>query len=145
MPFRTNDPFLAATLPSLRRRVADPFERYPHGHVVHGRATTDTDVILSGSDDVAIGNDRRIVHSQLDALAEPRHSIFISGVYAQYLDRQLRVEKDYVAWLDADAALLSQSGFVGNDGLVQATTGPDPKTGSSQTVGSDRGPATTKN
>lgn len=144
MPFRTNDRFLGATLPSLRRRVADPFERYPNRHVVHGRATTDTDVILSGNDYLAIGNDPRIMHSQLNSLAARRHNIFMSGVDTQYLDRQLRLENNCAAWLDAKAALLCRSGFVANEGLVQATTGPDQETGSGQTVGSNRGPATTK-
>lgn len=116
---------LSAALPSLRRRIDNHFERYPDRHVVHGRATMASDVILSGNDYLAIGNDPRIVRRQLDSLAERRENIFMSGVYTQYLDQQLKLEKSYAAWLGAEAAVLCQSGFAANEGLVQATTGPE--------------------
>lgn len=116
---------LNAVLPSLRRRIDSHFEQYPDGHVVNGRAVVASDVLLSGNDYLAIGNDPRIVRQQLDSLAEQNENVFMSGVYTQYLDRQLRLEKDYAAWLGAEAAVLCQSGFAANEGLIQATTGPE--------------------
>lgn len=112
-------------LPSLSRRIDDHFDRYPEGHLVHGRAVVPSDIVLSGNDYLAIGNDPRILRRQIDALAERRDNIFMSGVYTQYLDQQLLLEKEYAAWLDAEATVLCQSGFAANEGLIQATAGPD--------------------
>lgn len=114
-----------ATLPSLRRRIDRHFEQYPDGHVVHGRSPVSSDIRLSGNDYLAIGNDARIVRRQLDALAQQNEDVFMSGVYTQYLERQLRLENDYATWLGAEAAVLCQSGFAANEGLMQATAGPE--------------------
>jgi len=84
-----------------------------------------SDIALSGNDYLAIGNDPRIVSRQLESLAERNENVFMSGVYTQYLDRQLQLEKDYAAWLGAEAAVLCQSGFAANEGLIQATAGPE--------------------
>jgi CAI-1 autoinducer synthase len=113
-----------ALLP-LRRRIDSHFKQYPNGHVVHGRAATASDVKLSGNDYLDIGSDPRILSRQLDALAGGREGVFMSGVYTQYLDAQLRLENDYAAWLGAEAAVLCQSGFAANEGLIQTTTGPE--------------------
>jgi CAI-1 autoinducer synthase len=112
-------------LPSLRKRIGKHFERYPAGHVVHGRATMPSDIILSGNDYLAIGNDPRIVRPQVEILSAGCDDIFMSGVFTQHLEGQLRLEKEYAAWLGADAAVLCQSGFAANEGLMEATTGPD--------------------
>ncbi len=112
-------------LASLRNRIDRHFELYPNGHVVHGRAATESDIILSGNDYLAIGNDPRIARRQIDSLAELRENVFMSGVYTQFLDAQLRLEEAYAAWLAAEAAVLCQSGFAANEGLIQATAGPD--------------------
>jgi len=120
-----NEQLSDAVLPSLRRRIDRHFTRYPDKHLVHGRTVTASDIMLSGNDYLAIGNDPRIVRRQLDALAQQNENAFMSGVYTQYLDRQLRLENDYATWLGAEAAVLCQSGFAANEGLIQATTGPE--------------------
>lgn len=112
-------------LPSLGRRIDRHFERYPDGHLVHGRAVTASDIVLSGNDYLDIGGDPRILRSQMDCLGEGRDDVFMSGVYTQYLDNQLKLETEYAAWLGAEAAVLCQSGFAANEGLVQATAGRD--------------------
>ncbi|MDA1098530.1 MAG: quorum-sensing autoinducer CAI-1 synthase [Proteobacteria bacterium] len=125
MPSKFIEQSSGAALPSLRRRIDNHFEQYPGGHLVRGRAATASDVRLSGNDYLALGSDPRIVRRQLDAFAEGNDDIFMSGVYVQYLDRQLRLENDYAAWLGAEATVLCQSGFAANEGLMQATTGPE--------------------
>lgn len=125
MHSRFNEPLPEAVLPSLRRRIDRHFSQYPDRHLVHGRVPIASDIMLSGSDYLAIGNDSRIVRRQLDALAQQNENAFMSGVYTQYLDRQLRLESDYATWLGTQAAVLCQSGFAANEGLIQATTGPD--------------------
>ena len=125
MSSKNNEQLLRAALPSLDRRIDDHFDRYPGGHLIHGRATKESDICLWGNDYLGIGNDPRIVRRQLDALAAGRENIFMSGVYTQHLNLHLRLEKDYAAWLGAEAAVLCQSGFAANEGLIQATTGPE--------------------
>ena len=112
-------------LSSLNRRIDNHFEQYPKGHVVNGRPPRASDIFLSGNDYLAIGKDQRILHRQIESLAKRHEDIFMSGVYTQYLDGQLRLERDYAAWLGAEATVLCQSGFAANEGLLQATTGPD--------------------
>jgi len=58
-------------------------------------------------------------------LANGHEDIFMSGVYTQHLDPQLRLENDYAAWLGAEAAVLCQSGFAANEGLLQAVAGAE--------------------
>lgn len=112
-------------LPSLRRRVDHHFGKYPNGHIVKGRPPQKSDVNLSGNDYLAIGNDPRILDRQIESLARHHEDIFMSGVYTQFLEGQLRLEKDYAAWMGAEAAVLCQSGFAANEGLMQAAAGPD--------------------
>ncbi len=125
MASRSSEPPFGSILPSLRRRVEGHFEKYPDGHLVLGRPSGGLDVNLSGNDYLGLGNDPRIIRRQLDALAEAQENIFMSGVYTQHLDLQLRLEQDYARWLGAEAAVLCQSGFAANEGLMQATTGPE--------------------
>ena len=125
MPSKTSELSSDFALPALRQRVDGHFAQYADGHLVLGRPVTATDIVLSGNDYLAIGNDQRIVQRQLDALAERRDDVFMSGVYTQHLDHQLRLEKDYAAWLGAEAAVLCQSGFAANEGFIQATAGPE--------------------
>lgn len=120
-----DEPSPGAALPSLRRRIDNYFSQYPDRHVVNGRAPMASDIMLSGNDYLAIGNDPGIVRRQVGSLAKRHENVFMSGVYTQYLDGQLRLEQDYAAWLGAEAAVLCQSGFAANEGLVQATAGPD--------------------
>jgi CAI-1 autoinducer synthase len=49
----------------------------------------------------------------------------MSGVFTQHLEGQLRLEKEYAAWLGAEATVLCQSGFAANEGLLEATTAPN--------------------
>jgi CAI-1 autoinducer synthase len=103
----------------------DHFEQYPDGHIVIGRAPRSSDILLSTNDYLNLGNDPRIVGPQLDALAAEHEDIYMSGVYTQYLEQQLRLERDYARWLRAEAAVLCQSGFAANEGIMQAIVGPD--------------------
>jgi len=125
MSFRISKRPPAAVLPSLQRRIDAYFDRVADGNVLHGRTTTASDVVLSGNDYLGIGNDPRIVSQQLDVLAQHGENIFMSGAYAQYLDQQNSLEDDYAAWLGGEAAVLCQSGFTANEGVIEATAGPD--------------------
>ncbi len=112
-------------LQSLQQRVDRHFEKYPNGHLVNGRAAKPSDINLSGNDYLCLGNDRRIVRRQLEALASGSEDIYMSGVYTQHLELQLRLERDYADWMGAESAVLCQSGFAANEGLIQAIAGPD--------------------
>lgn len=125
MNSRIENPSARTGLPALRRRIDRYYNDYPDGPIICGRAVTASDILLSGNDYLAIGNDPRIVRPQIDVLGERREGVYMSGAYTQYLDRQLRLEKDYARWLGAEAAVLCQSGFAANEGLIQAAAGPD--------------------
>ena len=123
-PHNSIQPF-GSILPSLHRRIEGHFESYPDGHLVLGRSSKALDINLSGNDYLDLGHDPRILRPQLDALAEGRDDIFMSGVYTQHLGLQLRLEQAYARWLGAEAAVLCQSGFAANEGLIQCIAGPE--------------------
>jgi CAI-1 autoinducer synthase len=125
MNSRIAKPSARTGLPALRRRIDHYYAQYPDGPVIRGRAPRASDLMLAGNDYLAIGNDPRITRPQIEVLAAGREGIFMSGAYTQYLGRQLRLEKAYAQWLGAEAAVLCQSGFAANEGLLQATTGAD--------------------
>ncbi len=110
---------------SLQERMESLFDAHPKGILIIGRSLRASDIVLSTNDYLDIGNDQRIVSRQLEALAEGCDNIFMSGAYTQHLGVQRQLEQEYAAWLDAEDAVLCQSGFAANEGIIQAIAGPE--------------------
>jgi CAI-1 autoinducer synthase len=77
-------------------------------------------ILLSGNDYLVLANDRRIIDAQIEAMQESSSELFMSGVYVQYLENQRAFEQEMAEFLGAEEAVLCQSGFAANDGLIQS-------------------------
>ena len=106
-------------LPSLSRRVDQHFERIKDGHATRGIPPQPGHINLSNNDYLSLAGDPRIVDAQIDALNQARQDVYMSAVYLDEGSDQRRFEHDFAAHLHAEDAVLCQSGWNANDGLIQ--------------------------
>ncbi|SLN30041.1 alpha-hydroxyketone-type quorum-sensing autoinducer synthase [Oceanibacterium hippocampi] len=112
-------------LASLEKRIDGYFHNYPDGHVTCGRAPRAGDIELASNDYLVLAGDRRIVEAQSKALQASEAGPYMSGVFIQYLSTQRTLERRFATFFGYEDAVLCQSGFVANEGLMQAIAGPD--------------------
>jgi CAI-1 autoinducer synthase len=105
---------------ALRTRVDAYFERMRHGHVVAGRTPDENSVQLWSNDYLGLGGHPEIVKAQTDLLESHSEGVFMSAVFLGATSLQRRFEQQMASYLGADAAVLCQSGWSANTGLVQA-------------------------
>ena len=105
--------------PALSLRVDEHRAEYGDGHITHGRMPGPGDLVLAHNDYLSLANDRRIVEAQGLVLAGDENEVFMSGVYVQFLSRQRAFETEVAGFLGAEDAVLCQSGYVANEGLIQ--------------------------
>jgi len=112
-------------LPGLRARIDRHYASYPDKHVTCGRKPGEEAVKLSSNDYLALSRNRKILESQLGALTTADSEVYMSGAYVQYLDEQRRVEHQYADFLGSEDAMICQSGFAANEGLIQSIADPN--------------------
>ena len=113
----------ARDLPELEgvtRRILEWKSGYVDGHITVGRKPQAGAVVLANNDYLALARDPRIIGAAVAALQDAEANVFMSGVYTQYLDKQSRYEAAVADYLGTEAAVLCQSGWSANDGLIQA-------------------------
>lgn len=94
----------------------------PHtgSHPLKGRVPAAGDVLVTSNDYLSLARHPQIVQAQLDVLREMGHGEPRSGVFA-FGDAPLRVlEKQIAAAMQSEDALVAQSGWCANTGLLQA-------------------------
>jgi CAI-1 autoinducer synthase len=106
----------------LRQRVDAYFERMTKdgGHLVAGEAPGLGAVQLWSNDYLGLGGHPEIVKAQSDMLKAHDEGVFMSAVYLNETSLQRQFEREIAAFLGAEAAVLCQSGWSANTGLVQA-------------------------
>ncbi len=80
---------------------------------------SDIGLDLSQCDYLGLGNDSRLAEVSAREIERGISDIFMSGVYAQYLSLQNDFEQSVAEFFETESAVLCQSGFAANDGLVQ--------------------------
>lgn len=105
---------------ALRARVDSYFERMRDGHVVAGRVPGPDSIELWSNDYLGLGGHPEIVKAQVDSLESHTEGVFMSAVFLGATSLQRRFEQQMASYLGADAAVLCQSGWSANTGLVQA-------------------------
>lgn len=106
-------------LPGLSSRIDGYFERFRDGHATKGTPPGPATVILSSNDYLSIAGDRRIVDAQMRRLAEDGNKVMMSAVFYHMETEQRAFERRMAAFLGAEDAVLCQSGWSANDGLIQ--------------------------
>jgi CAI-1 autoinducer synthase len=105
---------------ALRDRVDAYYERMRDGHVVAGRVPGKDSLQLWSNDYLGLGGHPEIVRATCDLLESHTEGVFMSAVFLNDTSMQRRFEQQMAAYLGADAAVLCQSGWSANTGLVQA-------------------------
>lgn len=105
---------------ALRERVDAYYERARDGHFVVGRAPGAGALQMWSNDYLGLGGHPEIVRAQVDLLESHTEGVFMSAVFLNATSMQRRFEQQMAAYLGADAAVLCQSGWSANTGLVQA-------------------------
>ena len=110
---------------ALRERVDAYFDRMRDGHLIAGKAPTDSSVLLWSNDYLGLGGHPDIVKSQVELLENQAEGVFMSAVFLNETSLQQRFERQMASYLGAEAAVLCQSGWSANTGLVQALVDKD--------------------
>lgn len=111
--------------PALRRRMEEQFrprfeQEWGGKLLTHGRVPGPDAVRLDGNDYLAVTGHPRIVQAQVGALLRNREFIVQSGVFQHEGSATSRLEAALAAHVGKESALLCQSGYAANLGLIQA-------------------------
>lgn len=113
----------------LRHRIATEFkarweEDWKRKFVTHGVAPGPNAVRLDGNDYLSVTGHPEIVQSQLDALRCNREFVVQSGVFQLDGSPTSRFEAALASFVGKEGALLCQSGYTANLGLIQVVADP---------------------
>ncbi len=108
----------------LRRRIATQFksrweDEWKKKFVTHGRTAGPDAVRLDGNDYLSVTGQPEIVQAQLDALRCNRDFVVQSGVFQLDGSPTSRFESALAGFVGKEGALLCQSGYTANLGLIQ--------------------------
>lgn len=116
--------------PDFLRRHVDTYYRervektWHGGHILHGRTPDPGGVLMMSNDYLAIAGHPRIVAAQTRALNKEPAGAVMSGVYLHGDTPHARLEVRLAALVGTEAAVLTQSGYAANTGLLQAIAAP---------------------
>jgi CAI-1 autoinducer synthase len=111
----------------LSERIAAWHQRRANwgGALFHGRARPGPgDLLLMSNDYLMLGGQWAVVSAQLSALLEHGNGLMMSGVLVGDTDPIRDLERGIAAFLRAPAAMLCQSGWAANVGLIQSIASP---------------------
>ncbi|MDB5900686.1 MAG: Glycine C-acetyltransferase [Ramlibacter sp.] len=126
-PVQPTEPGLST---HLRRRIETTFkDRYEkewgRKFVTHGRAPGPDSVRLDGNDYLSVTGHPDIVQAQLEALRCNQDFVVQSGVFQMDGSATSRFEAELAAFVGKQGALLCQSGYTANLGLIQVIADPE--------------------
>jgi CAI-1 autoinducer synthase len=95
------------------------------GPLFHGRpAPGPGDLVLMSNDYLGFGHHPRVALAQAQAMLEQGNGLLMSGVLVGEADPMRVLEQRFARFLDAPAAMLCQSGWAANTGLIQTVAPP---------------------
>jgi len=104
----------------MTQRVADYQERIRDGHFVVGSVPGREAIQLWSNDYLSLSKHPAIVKAQVDSLRGGRNTLYMSAVFLNEKSLQAALEKQMAAYVGTEAAVLCQSGWCANVGLIQA-------------------------
>jgi CAI-1 autoinducer synthase len=81
-------------------------------------------IFLAGNDYLSLAGEPALVGAQIDALRRSQGEMLMSAVYLQQGSAQHRLERKFAQFMGAQDAVLAQSGWAANVGLVQTLAAP---------------------
>lgn len=94
------------------------------GHIMHGRTPANNDVLMVSNDYLDIAGHPDIAQAQIDCLRTQQANVIMSAVYLHGDCPQTRLESQMAEFLRMEDALLCQSGYAANVGLLQSIAAP---------------------
>ncbi len=107
-------------IPSLTARLARYHERIKDGHPVKGMTPNPGAIEMWSNDYLSLGDNPAIVEAQVDALEGGRNDLFMSAALLNENSDQRILERQIAEFVGAEDAVLCQSGWCANAGLIQA-------------------------
>lgn len=110
--------------PTTLHAVNQRYQEWKSGYaaanlIVVGAKPGPDAILLAGNDYLSLARHPKIVQAISDALHNTHSDVLMSTVYVQHLDVQQQYEAAMAAYLGSEAAVLCQSGWSANDGLIQ--------------------------
>jgi CAI-1 autoinducer synthase len=105
---------------SITRRVEAYRDRIKDGHFVVGSVPDSDAIQLCSNDYLSLSNHPSIVEAQVEALQGGHSGLYMSAVFLNEKSDQAALEQQMAAYMGTEAAVLCQSGWVANVGLIQA-------------------------
>ncbi|MBT4490309.1 MAG: quorum-sensing autoinducer synthase [Rhodospirillaceae bacterium] len=112
-------------LPSLGRRIERYHRRIENGHPLLGRQPDRNSIELSGNDYLCLGVHSAIIEAQVAVMQGGGDDVYMSAAFLTDGTMQRAVERKTAAFLGTEDAVLCQSGWCANLGLMQAITDQD--------------------
>jgi CAI-1 autoinducer synthase len=124
--FATGRPAPAALLETINQRFHDWKSGYAAANlIVVGRKPGPDAILLANNDYLALARHPTVVQAVTDALHNSHSDVLMSTVYIQHLDAQREYEAAVATYLASEAAVLCQSGWTANVGLIQVLADSD--------------------
>ncbi|MCC5885774.1 MAG: quorum-sensing autoinducer CAI-1 synthase [Gammaproteobacteria bacterium] len=112
----------------LRRQVdsyyIDRVAPWGGGHIMIGRAPGEDAVRLVSNDYLCMARHPEVISAQCEALEKGDSALLMAAVFLHGDNPQARFERQMAQWMHAESAVLSQSGWAANTGLIQSIAGP---------------------
>ncbi len=115
---------------SVKTRVADSFYQhrvdYHHnvrtknGHPLKGRNPKKGDVVMMNNDYLSLAGNPDITTAEINNISMAGHGTMMSAAYFNGETPQRQLEKKFASFLNSEDAILSQSGWCANTGLIQS-------------------------
>lgn len=117
-PAAAEVPFLAQRVERYyRERAVNPVTG---GHILKGRVPAEGDILLTSNDYLSLARHPEIVEAQRRTLRDEGHGLPRSSVF-EFGETPLRLlEREIAAMSQAEDALVTQSGWCANTGLLQS-------------------------
>lgn len=104
----------------LSASIEKHFDRVKNGNPLIGPHKPGPDSInLMSNDYLNLGSDHQIITEMVNTLLRSSHSPIMSAVYLNEDSAQARLEKEFSSFTGYEDAMICQSGFAANDGLLQ--------------------------
>jgi len=95
------------------------------GHILQGRHPDDSAVLVNHNDYLGIIGRQSIIEAQVDSLEAQSSEVMMSAVFQHGDNPQQLLERRLAAFTGKQAALVSQSGYAANVGLLQSIANKD--------------------
>lgn len=89
-------------------------------HLVINKMLKKGDILLNSNDYLCVSSHPSIIKARIKHLSEEHKEVLMSAVFLQKGSPQLKLQEKFANFLNFEASILSQSGWVANVGLLQS-------------------------